>query len=113
MECCRTELEEVCEDVQEEGCALQDEQVCQQVSRGGGGRRLDCLCVRENCQEGGVGGFASLTPAHKSLVSYFKSVLLTLPVSYATQRLLCWEIPPGLGLFSFQTFLCSVKIATL
>ena len=34
---CRDELEEVCEEVEEEECALQDEQVCQQVSGGGRG----------------------------------------------------------------------------
>ena len=74
MEFCRDELEEVCEEVQEEECALQDEQVCQQVSRGGGGRRLECLCVKENCQEGGFGGFASLTPTHNLALSPISKV---------------------------------------
>ena len=53
-----------------------------------------------------------------SIISYFKSRMLTLPESTVIQRLLCGKSPrdlvnPGLGLFSFQNFPCSVKIATL
>ena len=89
---CRDELEEVCEEVEEEECALQDEQVCQQVSGGGRGgeglggwgggwvkrtriefgnlTRFRSMCIRKITRRMGM------FPTHKSLVSYFKTCIV-------------------------------------